>query len=347
MCQSFDGQSLLHWYDATARVLPWRVSPTECKKGVRPDPYPVWLSEIMLQQTSVSVVSDYFSRFFQHWTTVESLATAPLEDVLKKWAGLGYYARARNLHACARQINQGFSGIFPQSAKELAKLPGIGPYTSAAIAAICFDEKIAVVDGNVERVVARFCALKKPVHEARPQIRKFVQALVPDRAGDFAQSLMDLGATICTPRTANCDICPLGGGCAAKARKNPLRFPLKAPRKTRPIRFGHAFVMQRDDGAVWLCKRAEKGLLARMSEVPGSEWRAQLSEVEFPTAGEWALAGRITHVFTHFRLELDVWQLSISGAKPPKQGWWCSPDNLAEEALPSVFRKVLATAGLP
>ncbi|HHG89982.1 MAG TPA: A/G-specific adenine glycosylase, partial [Devosia sp.] len=263
------------------------------------------------------------------------------------WAGLGYYVRARNLHACAQQINRDFSGIFPQSAKELAQLPGIGPYTAAAIAAICFDEKIAVVDSNVERVVARFCALEKPVRQARPQIREYLQVQVPGRAGDFAQGLMDLGASVCTPRIANCNVCPLGRGCTARAIGSPLRFPLKAAKKTRPARFGHAFVLRRDDGAVWLCKRPEKGLLARMSEVPGSEWRAQLPEVEFPAAGEWALAGRITHAFSHFRLELNVWQLSISDAKPSMNGWWCPPDSLAEEALPSVFRKVLAAAGLP
>ncbi len=345
MHQSFDREGLLHWYDANARELPWRVSPARRKAGEQPDPYRVWLSEVMLQQTTVSVVRDYFLRFCAHWPTVHELAAASREDVLKEWAGLGYYARARNLHACARKIVADFAGGFPQSARKLADLPGIGPYTSAAIAAICYDERIAVVDANVERVISRFLALEKPLNESRPEIRKSVQSLVPERAGDFAQSLMDLGATICRPRGADCDICPLARGCVGRTIPDPARLPLKQKKKARPIRYGHAFVLQRGDNMIWLCKRPDKGLLASMTGVPVSPWESQFAEVDFPMAGNWMKAGCVAHVFTHFRLELEVWKLRGVDIDPTLPGWWVPAGDLAEEALPGVFRKVLATAG--
>jgi A/G-specific adenine glycosylase len=280
-----DHRAVLKWYDKNARLLPWRISPLERKAGVLPDPYRVWLSEIMLQQTGTVTVKSYFSRFLQNWPCVHQLAAAPLEDVLRNWAGLGYYARARNLHACAKRISGEYSGSFPQSSAILATLPGIGPYTSAAIAAICFDERIGVVDGNVERVVARILALETPPKLAKPLVRSFVQEAVPKRAGDFAQGLMDLGATICTPRAANCLSCPLQTGCQGNGSENPTRFPVAAPRKARPDRFGHAFVFRARDGAVFLVKRPQKGLLAQMSAPPVSHWGDEEKPVQFRATG--------------------------------------------------------------
>jgi A/G-specific adenine glycosylase len=300
----------------------------------------------MLQQTTIVTVKDYYIRFVEKWPTVDDLAAAPLEDILKNWAGLGYYARARNLHACAQNISMSFGGIFPHHSCHLLKLSGIGPYTSAAIAAICFDEKIAVIDGNVERVMARYLALEVPVKKAKPLINNTVQNVVPARAGDFAQGMMDLGATICTPANPDCNACPLSSGCAGFASKNPTRFPIKSPKKKRPVRYGHAFVIVRNDGAVLLQKRPEKGLLALMSEVPGSVWGNSMDEVEFPHKGDWQSMGQVVHIFTHFRLELEVFKLVDVVSGQPVSGWWSSPEQLGGEALPSVFRKVLVKADM-
>ena len=341
-----DAAAVLAWYDANARVLPWRVAPGQLRAGQRPDPYHVWLSEVMLQQTTVAAVQKYYARFLALWPGVADLAAAPLEAVLVEWAGLGYYARARNLHACAREVVARHGGIFPGTAAGLLALPGIGPYTAAAIAAIAADEPVAVVDGNVERVLARYLALGVPVREAKEQIRAAVQEAVPARAGDFAQALMDLGATICTPRVALCVHCPLQQACAG-ARANPLAYPVRPEKAERPNRHGHAFVMLDLDGDVYLQTRAEKGLLAQMTEAPVSPWTGVRADPEYPVAADWRHRGRVVHVFTHFRLELEVWSATIADPTTLTAGWWADPAELDAEALPTVFRKVLAAAGLP
>ncbi len=340
-----DSGAVLAWYDRHARALPWRVPPVDRARGVRPDPYRVWLSEVMLQQTTVAAVAGYYTRFLALWPTVEALAAAPLEAVLVEWAGLGYYARARNLHACAVHLAENHGGRFPQIAADLLALPGIGPYTAAAIAAIAFDEQVAVVDGNVERVLARYLALPVPVRDAKPLIRNTVQAAVPPRAGDFAQALMDLGATICAARAANCLICPLSAGCAGR-RLDPLAFPVRPEKPERPTRYGHAFVMRDADGDVYLRTRPPSGLLAKMTETPVSDWTRARAEPPFPVAADWRRAGQIVHVFTHFRLELEIWSATIDDPAPLAEGWWTDPARLDAEALPTVFRKALAAAGL-
>ncbi|HHB82993.1 MAG TPA: A/G-specific adenine glycosylase [Devosia sp.] len=347
-----DAAALLHWYDKNARDLPWRVRPADAVCGTLADPYRVWLSEIMLQQTTVATVKDYYMRFLSRWPHVHDLAGAPLEEILKAWAGLGYYARATNLHACARIVSEQFAGEFPTDAARLQKLPGIGPYTSAAIAAICFNQKIGVVDGNVERVSARFLALQKPIGQAKNEIRQFVQIHVPDRAGDFAQAMMDLGATICTPANPRCAQCPLNRKCAGLASGNPGGFPIKPAKKKRPERHGHAFVIQRQNGEVFLQKRAAGGLLANMSEVPNSPWqdmpakasRTKANSVNFPLAGNWKSAGTVIHVFTHFRLELEVWHLEGFEGTHDLEGWWVGCECLEDEALPTLFKKVVEKA---
>lgn len=339
-----DAPAVLDWYDRHARDLPWRVSPAERRAGVRPDPYKVWLSEVMLQQTTVAAVKAYFVRFTELWPTVGDLAAAPLDSVLREWAGLGYYARARNLHACAQAVVRDHAGLFPDTAAGLRDLPGIGAYTSAAIAAICFDERVAVLDGNLDRVLARFYALDVPVRDAKDALRGALQRAVPERAGDFAQAMMDLGATICAPRAAMCLVCPLQDGCAARAEGEPTRYPVKPVKAERPVRRGHAFVMRDGSGDVYLQSRPGKGLLAGMTEVPTSDWGAELGEPSFPAEGAWQRAGQVVHIFTHFRLELDVWSATVT-PDGLDGGWWAAPQALAGEALPTLFRKVLAQAG--
>jgi A/G-specific adenine glycosylase len=340
-----DADAVLAWYDRHARTLPWRISPADRGRGIRPDPYRVWLSEIMLQQTTVAAVGKYYARFLALWSTVEALAAAPLAAVLVEWAGLGYYARARNLHACAEAVVARFNGKFPETSAELLTLPGIGPYTAAAIAAISFDEPIAVVDGNVDRVLARYLALPVPVREAKDDIRNAVQAAVPTRAGDFAQALMDLGATICAPRIVNCLICPLSDGCVGR-RFDPLAYPVKAEKPDRPTRYGHAFVMRDAAGDVFLRTRPDKGLLAKMTEPLVSDWIGQKSAPSFPVAADWRHHGQVIHVFTHFRLELEIWSATVPDPSLLADGWWADPLKLDAEALPTVFRKALATAGM-
>ncbi|MEO6395342.1 MAG: A/G-specific adenine glycosylase [Devosia sp.] len=340
--QPIDADRVLRWYDANARDLPWRVSPANRAQGEIPDPYRIWLSEIMLQQTTVATVGKYYSRFLHLWPTLADLAAAPLDAILVEWAGLGYYARARNLHACALAVVERFGGIFPRTSAELLTLPGIGSYTAAAIAAIAFDERVAVLDGNVERVLARYGALDVPVRDAKNELRADLQRAVPARAGDFAQALMDLGATICAPRTVLCDLCPLQPNCAG-TRLRPLDYPVKAEKPERPVRYGHAFILRDAAGRVLLEQRAEKGLLAKMTGTPVSEWGVTASEPSFPAAAEWQKRGHVTHVFTHFRLELDVWSASIAEAT---EGRWIAPRDLHAEAVPSLFRKVLAAAGI-
>ena len=340
-----DAPAVLAWYDRHARDLPWRVGPADRARGQWADPYRVWLSEIMLQQTTVAAVRNYYVRFVALWPNVAALAAAPLEAVLVEWAGLGYYARARNLHACAIAVVERFAGRFPTHSAELLTLPGIGPYTAAAIAAITSDEPIAVVDGNVDRVLARYLALEVPVRDAKDEIRATVQQAVPTRAGDFAQALMDLGATICAPRAALCMLCPLQPGCAG-TRAEPLRYPVKPAKAERPTRYGHAFVIRDAAGDVYLQTRAETGLLARMTETPVSPWTPERLPVAPPVPSDWRHCGQVIHVFTHFRLELAVWSARVTAPEHLDGGWWADPRELDNEALPSLFRKVLARAGV-
>ena len=340
---------LLDWYDRHRRTLPWRAP-----AGKRSAPYLVWLSEIMLQQTTVATVGDYFHRFVKRWPTVEALAGAPIDEVLSAWAGLGYYARARNLHACARAVTEQHGGVFPRGEADLLALPGIGPYTAAAIRAIAFDEPASAVDGNVERVVARLFAIETPLPDAKAEINLRAAALVPQRrAGDYAQAMMDLGATVCTPRSPRCVICPLMAGCSARKRGIAEELPRRAPKAERPTRRGLAFVLTRRDGAVLLRKRPTKGLLGGMDEVPSSDWReGTLSIVEAlkqaPVPARWkVLDGGIRHTFTHFHLELAVAHAvaATSGlAKLAPGSAWCTVDQMTERALPTVMRKVIEHA---
>ncbi|AZO09206.1 A/G-specific adenine glycosylase [Mesorhizobium sp. M3A.F.Ca.ET.080.04.2.1] len=338
---------LLAWYDAHHRDLPWRVTPGAFARGARPDPYRVWLSEVMLQQTTVEAVKAYFRTFVEKWPTVEALAAAPAEDVMKAWAGLGYYSRARNLKACADLLaRQG--GRFPDTETGLKELPGIGTYTAAAIAAIAFDRPAAVVDGNVERVISRLYSVETPLSEAKPEIRALVEDLVPDnRPGDFAQAMMDLGATICTPRRPRCMLCPLREDCSAILSGDPERFPVRLPKDDRPFRRGAAFVAERGDGAVLLRKRPEKGLLGGMTEVPTTAWTARADGATTtdaaPFPADWQRAGRIAHVFTHFALELEVFHAHIKGDAPDGHFWSLAHD-ISGEALPTVMKKVIEAA---
>ncbi|MFQ5625784.1 MAG: A/G-specific adenine glycosylase [Methyloligellaceae bacterium] len=345
-------RALLGWYDAGSRDLPWRAPP-----GVRSNPYRVWLSEIMLQQTTVKAVAPYYARFLANWPSVEALAAADLEEVLRAWAGLGYYARARNLHACAKTLANSHGGRFPDSESELLKLPGIGPYTAAAIAAIAFDRRAAVVDGNVERVMARFFAVETPLSEARKELRTHAESLAPsDRPGDFAQAMMDLGATICTPRVPSCGCCPLAAKCTGLKMGLQGALPRKTPSREKPTRRGAAFLALRTDDAVLLRKRPAKGLLGGMTEVPGTPWAEKMSGAvsdplsHAPVEGAWVpLAGVVRHTFTHFHLELAVYRAQVDDAEvrhaaQPEQCWWVPVSELGAQALPSVMRKVVAHA---
>lgn len=341
--------SLLGWYDRHHRDLPWRVPPDRVAAGERPEPYRVWLSEIMLQQTTVEAVKPYFRTFVERWPTVEALAAASQDDVMKAWAGLGYYSRARNLKKCAEFITERPGGVFPDTEAGLRDLPGIGAYTAGAIAAIAFGRPAAVVDGNVERVMSRLHAIARPVAEAKAEIRRLVEALVPaDRPGDFAQAMMDLGATICSPRRPACMMCPIQADCAAFLQGDPERFPIKIAKAEKPARRGAAFVALRADGAVLLRKRADTGLLGGMTEVPGTAWTARIDggtdPESAPFAAEWRFCGQIVHVFTHFTLTLDVFLAKVEKQSAGAAGWWSKPDDLPFEALPTVMKKAIEAA---
>jgi A/G-specific adenine glycosylase len=327
---------ILAHYDANARILPWRAAPG----AALPDPYRVWLSEIMLQQTTVAAVKPYFKRFLAHWPSVVDLANAADADVMQSWAGLGYYARARNLLACARVVATEHNGAFPATEDALRALPGIGAYTAAAIASIAFGARAVVVDGNVERVLARYHAIETPLPAAKAQIRGFADVLTPERrAGDFAQAMMDLGATICTPRSPACTSCPLGVGC--KGRNDPTRYPVKLPKSLRPARRGTAWLIERDR-AVWLVRRPAKGLLGGMLALPTCNWKGVGQP---PAALNWAEMGEIEHVFTHFRLSLAVQHGQLSANQPISgDGEWWPIDRLDEAGLPSVFLKAAKRA---
>jgi A/G-specific adenine glycosylase len=339
---------LLAWYDRHRRVLPWRAKPGEAI-----DPYRVWLSEIMLQQTTVKAVAPYFTRFLARWPDVATLAAAQLDDVLRLWAGLGYYARARNLHACAQAVAA--RGAFPRDESELTKLPGVGRYTAAAIAAIAFDARTVPVDGNVERVVTRLFAIEEELPAAKPEVHRLAQTLAPDRrAGDFAQAMMDLGATLCTPVKPACALCPWTQACAARQRGDAETFPRKPPKRAGQLRRGAAFVAVRADGHVLVRSRPPQGLLGGMTEVPTTDWSHDFREAgavyRAPRFDEvrprWRrLPGVVTHVFTHFPLQLLVYTAKVEKHVPaPFDTRWVAMDALPREALPNVMRKVLAHA---
>jgi A/G-specific adenine glycosylase len=337
---------LLAWYDRHRRRLPWRALP-----GAMPDPYQVWLSEIMLQQTTVKSVGPYFARFIARWPDLRALAAAPLDDVLRLWAGLGYYARARNLHACAKAVVERYGGRFPQTEAELATLPGIGRYTAAAIAAIAFDARAAAVDGNAERVIARLFAIEQEMPTAKTRVRRLAKALVPPRrAGDFAQALMDLGATICTVKRPACALCPWVETCAARRRGDPETFPRKAPKREGAVRYGISFVASRADGCVLVRNRPLHGLLGGMAEVPSTAWTHDLDERralrEAPLKARWRrLSGAVEHGFTHFRLQQVVYVARVTTrTRAPVGMRWVARADLPHEAWPKVMRKVLAHA---
>ena len=344
-----DPADLLAWYDRYRRVLPWRA-----RRGEQPDPYRVWLSEIMLQQTNVKTVAPYYAKFLTRWPTVEALGGASLDGVLRAWAGLGYYARARNLHVCAKAVAENHRGKFPASLEGLRALPGIGEYTAAAVAAIAFDAPAVPVDGNVERVVARLFAVEQALPAAKPAIKRLAASLLPpERSGDFAQALMDLGATICSPKRPACALCPWNGPCAAFARGDQETFPRKAPKREGRKRFGAAFVALRADGCVLLRSRPEKGLLGAMTEVPGSDWAHDFDPAgaleaapRFKTKLKWRQRpGGVRHVFTHFPLDLTVFVAPAArGTRAPQGARWVKLADLPGEALPSVMRKVLGHA---
>jgi A/G-specific adenine glycosylase len=351
---------LLSWYDRHRRVLPWRPP-----KGVSADPYAVWLSEIMLQQTGVKTVGPYFEKFLARWPDVAALACASLEDVLRMWAGLGYYSRARNLHACAVAVMRDHGGRFPDTEEGLRGLPGIGTYTAAAIAAIAFDRTTMPVDGNIERVVSRLFAVDEPLPQAKPLIRKLATSLLSEtnasdtrlragdeksRAGDLAQALMDLGSSICTPKKPACALCPLNEACVARVRSDQETFPSKAAKKSGELRRGAAFVVRRGDELL-LRTRPEKGLLGGMTEVPGSDWLAgQENEAALKQAPRlkgmtrWhRKAGVVSHVFTHFPLQLVVYTASVPAVTgAPKGMRWVKIAAVKDEALPNLMRKVIA-----
>jgi A/G-specific adenine glycosylase len=335
---------LLAWYDRHARALPWRA-----RRPALADPYVVWLSEVMLQQTTVAAVGPYFRDFLARWPTVRDLASAPLDEVLSAWAGLGYYARARNLHRCAQAVVERHGGRFPGAEDALRALPGIGAYTAAAIVAIAFDRHAVVVDGNVERVMARIFAIEEPLPAAKPRLREAAASLTPQqRGGDYAQAAMDLGATVCTPRNPRCVICPWSARCAARRRGDPEAFPAKAPKKARPQRQAIALLLVRDDGAIWMRRRPEQGLLGGMLEVPSTPWQEQAPDPDLvrnvmPARADWReAAGMVVHVFTHFQLEARVWVAHAGAVQAPdNQGVWIAIDKLGSSAIPSVMRKII------
>ena len=336
--------ALLDWYDRHARALPWRVPPGADERA---DPYRVWVSEIMLQQTGAKVVAPRFVRFVARWPTVVDLADAHVDEVVGEWAGLGYYSRARNIHACARVVVEGRGGAFPRTAAGLRELPGIGDYTSAAIAAIAFGEPVPVVDGNVERIASRILTLDRPPKAAARAVRDAVAAWVPaDRPGDFAQATMDLGATICTPRSPACLHCPVAAHCRARAAGEPERWPVKAAKAARPSRLGAAFVARRPDGAVLLTRRPPRGLLGGTASVPMSDWSSRADGATgaeaAPFAADWRRVGTARHGFTHFDIALEVWTATATREAP--DGCWWSTDVEAD-GVTTLLRRVLEASG--
>lgn len=354
-------QALLGWFDRHRRVMPWRAA-----KGRRANPYHVWLSEIMLQQTTVVTVGPYFTKFIGLWPRVQDLAAAVQDDVLTAWAGLGYYARARNLHKCAQAVVSQYGGKFPADEEALLALPGIGPYTAAAVASIAFDKPAVAVDGNVERVVSRFYGIEEPLPTSKPAIKAGAAKLAAGNAhpGDFTQAMMELGATVCTPRSPKCGLCPWQGDCTARKAGIAESLPRKLPKKTRPSRTGHVYWVTNARGQVLIEKRGEKGLYGGMYQFPTTAWEETRGKAkaaakgvpvqnvpvhpDFLTSKHPAPAGAaVRHVFTHFDLALDIWQVSAARMPAPKGMQWVDIAALENYALPSLMQKVvrMMTAG--
>lgn len=344
--------ALLDWYDRERRDLPWR-----SKKRKKADPYGVWLSEIMLQQTTVKAVIPFYQRFLERWPTVFDLAAASVNDVMAAWAGLGYYSRARNLHKCAQVIVRDLGGQFPSTEAGLLPLPGVGPYTAAAIAAIAFGQPATPVDGNIERVISRLFAVRHPLPGAKKELKRLAATLTPHRrAGDFAQAMMDLGAAICTPKRPSCLMCPLQTDCAAHAAGIEAQLPVKLGKTERPGRYGIAFLVLREDGHVLLRRRPSAGLLGGMLEVPSTDWLDDWVPMEPACGGApvhadwWPVPGNVVHIFTHFRLELQVLRAivpvdaSLTFWADADRCEWVARRDLDGAALPSVMRKVIAHA---
>lgn len=331
--------ALLGWYDRHARELPWRAAPG----SPAPDPYRVWLSEVMLQQTTVAAVKPYFEKFIARWPDVAALAAAPEADVMAAWAGLGYYSRARNLVRCAGEVAA--MGGFPASEAELRKLPGLGAYTAAAVAAIAFGQRAVVVDANVERVVSRLFAIAEPLPGSRKRIGAYAEVITPaDRAGDFAQGMMDLGSGICTARDPKCLLCPLSAHCAARGGGNPAAYSVKTPKRPRPVRQGNAYWIEQDS-AVWLVTREGSGMLGGMRSLPDDGWAASGDgSGDPPLTGEWEPAGMVRHIFTHFTLELYVHRFRGEVADAPIAGEWWPLENLDDAGLPTLFAKAARLA---
>ncbi len=342
-------RALLRWYERDGRVLPWRVRPEDRASGATPDPYAVWLSEIMLQQTTVPHAIPYYRRFLERWPTVADLAAADRDEVLAAWAGLWYYARARNLIACAESVAEAGGG-FPYDEKALLDLPGVGDYTAAAIRALAFDLPANVVDGNVERVIARLHAVETTLPKAKTELKALAAELADaKRPGDYAQALMDLGAMVCTPRNPVCGECPWSKWCMARDAGSPTDYPHRAPKKARPVRRTHAYLVVQDD-AVWLRRRPDKGLLGGMLEVPSSPWReGRLRDGDridpTPFTGEWTPVGEVRHVFTHFTLHVYILRAPAPSTWEPESGRFHASDTFADLALPSLMRKILKTGG--
>ncbi|AWB47136.1 A/G-specific adenine glycosylase [Gemmobacter aquarius] len=335
---------LLAWYDRNARIMPWRTPPSQKQAGVRPDPYRVWLSEVMLQQTTVAAVRDYFTRFTARWPTVADLAAADDADVMAEWAGLGYYARARNLLSCSRAVVRDHGGMFPATRDGLLTLPGIGPYTAAAIASIAYDEPATVVDGNVERVISRLRLVTIPLPASKPELTRLAAELTPpSRAGDYAQAIMDLGATICTPRSPACGICPWRDPCAARAAGVQAELPRKSPKAAKPTRQGTIWIA-RDGRGAWLVeRRPDKGLLGGMLGFPGSPWDGAGGTA--PVTADWQTLGEVRHTFTHFHLILTVLAARLP-ALNPERGYLLPDPDFRPGDLPTVMRKAYDVASV-
>jgi A/G-specific adenine glycosylase len=330
---------ILTWYDRHHRRMPWRVDPAARMAGVRPNPYHIWLSEVMLQQTTVATVGSYFIAFATRWPTVAALANAPLDDVLAAWAGLGYYARARNLHRCAVAVAARPGGCFPDTEAELMALPGIGPYTAAAIAAIAFDRPATVLDGNVERVMARLHAETAPLPGVKERLRAYAGALTPQgRPGDYAQAVMDLGATVCTPHQPACGSCPWHGACLGRAAGIAETLPTRSPKPAKPVRHGIAYFALDSSGGVLTERRPERGLLGGMLALPTAGWDGSPPDQQPPFAGDWRDAGEVRHTFTHFHLRLTVLWTQVETFPGTAQSA-APPADVAEAAMPTVFAK--------
>ncbi|WP_026941892.1 A/G-specific adenine glycosylase [Hellea balneolensis] len=338
-------EQLLAWYDRQGRILPWRIRPEDRDAGQAADPYAVWLSEIMLQQTTVPHATPYWQKFLVEFPTVIDLANADRDRILTLWAGLGYYARARNLHKCAGVIRDEYDGIFPRTEAELLKLPGIGPYTAATIAAICFDEATNIVDGNVERVVSRIFKIEAPLPKARSEYRRLAGTLAPQkRPGDYGQAIMDLGATICTPRSPKCADCPWQGHCEALKQSRPTDYPKKVKKAKLPVRHGAAFVLRHDE-CVLLRRRPDKGLLGGMMGFPGTDWGDIPTEPlkSAPINRNWEKCETVVkHVFTHFELRLDVYRAEAMDKSV--NGVWAPLKDIKDFALPTVMKKILSVS---